>query len=156
MGEHQSVKTIGPKLLFPRRGEIWQVNLEPAIGDEMKKTRPAVVISSDEVGALNLKLAVPLTGWNPKFARSPWLVRIKPDRLNNLDKEDAADTLQTRCLSIERFVKRIGRVSDPALREILAALAIVTDMDSDPVSQPVPDNTAQTTRENLTNDKKEP
>ncbi|MBM4055906.1 MAG: type II toxin-antitoxin system PemK/MazF family toxin [Planctomycetes bacterium] len=33
---------------FPKRGEIWLVSLEPVIGREIGKTRPAVVISNDQ------------------------------------------------------------------------------------------------------------
>lgn len=33
----------------PRRGEIWMVSLDPTLGDEMQKTRPAVVLNSDEL-----------------------------------------------------------------------------------------------------------
>lgn len=42
----------------PKRGEIWLVNLEPTIGAEIRKTRPAVVVSSDFIGKLPLKLVV--------------------------------------------------------------------------------------------------
>jgi mRNA interferase MazF len=36
----------------PKRGEIWLVNLDPTVGAEIKKTRPALVISSDFIGKL--------------------------------------------------------------------------------------------------------
>lgn len=125
------MKEFGPKLLFPQRGEIWLVRLDPTEGAEIRKTRPVVVISSDAIAALRLKLVVPLTGWQPKFARSPWLVRVQPDSINGLDKEDAADTLQTRCVSVERFLERKGRIAAATLKEVLAALAIVTEMDEE-------------------------
>jgi len=37
----------GRKNAFPKRGEIYWVNLDPTIGSETKKTRPAVIISND-------------------------------------------------------------------------------------------------------------
>ncbi|MGH8603716.1 MAG: type II toxin-antitoxin system PemK/MazF family toxin, partial [Gammaproteobacteria bacterium] len=37
------------------RGEVWLVSLDPTIGQELKKTRPAVVISSNSIGRLPLK-----------------------------------------------------------------------------------------------------
>ncbi|MDB9317343.1 type II toxin-antitoxin system PemK/MazF family toxin [Nodularia spumigena] len=46
--------TINPDL--PKRGEIWLVNFDPTVGAEIKKVRPAVVISSDSVGKLPIKL----------------------------------------------------------------------------------------------------
>lgn len=64
------------KNLPPQRGEIWLVNLDPTIGAEIKKTRPAVIISSDAVGKLPIKLIVPITDWKDTFAYNLWHVRI--------------------------------------------------------------------------------
>lgn len=44
----------------PTRGEIWRVDLEPTRGDEIRKTRPAVVVSTDTVGKLRLRIIVPV------------------------------------------------------------------------------------------------
>jgi mRNA interferase MazF len=53
--------TINPDL--PKRGEIWLVNFDPTIGAEIKKVRPAVVISSDAVGKLPIKLITTIRGY---------------------------------------------------------------------------------------------
>ena len=50
-----------------RRGEIWRVGFDPTVGSELKKTRPAVVISSDAVGKLPVRLVAPFTGWQEYF-----------------------------------------------------------------------------------------
>ncbi|MDD1438227.1 type II toxin-antitoxin system PemK/MazF family toxin [Dolichospermum sp. ST_sed10] len=47
----------------PKRGEIWLVNFDPTVGAEIRKIRPAVVISSDAAGRLPIKLVAPITGW---------------------------------------------------------------------------------------------
>ena len=51
--------------LSMKRGEIWQVNLDPTIGAEIQKSRPAVIVSDDSIGILPLKVIVPVTGWKP-------------------------------------------------------------------------------------------
>jgi mRNA interferase MazF len=51
----------------PKRGEIWQVNLEPTIGQEIRKKRPVVVISSDLYSPIALRTVIPLTTWQNKF-----------------------------------------------------------------------------------------
>ena len=52
----------------PKRGEVWKVSFDPTVGAEIRKTRPAMVISSDAVGRLPIKLVVPVTVWKPAFA----------------------------------------------------------------------------------------
>ncbi len=44
-----------------RYGEIWSINLGPTVGDEIQKTRPAVILSDDLVGTRALKVIVPFT-----------------------------------------------------------------------------------------------
>lgn len=111
----------------PRRGEIWLVDLDPTRGPEMKKTRLVLVVSSDAVGVLPLKLGVPITEWQPGFARHLWHVRLDPDARNGLTKASALDVLQVRALAVERFIKRKGAVADHLLREVTAALAAVIE-----------------------------
>lgn len=43
-----------------KRGELWLVNLDPTIGDELRKTRPVVIVNDDEIGVLALRVVVPM------------------------------------------------------------------------------------------------
>ena len=43
-------------MLSIKRGEVWWVNFEPTVGTEIKKTRPALVVNSDKIGILPIKL----------------------------------------------------------------------------------------------------
>lgn len=111
----------------PRRGEIWRVKFDPTQGAELRKTRPAVVISSDEIGILPIKLVAPITGWKEAFETNLWHVRIDPDDENGLDKPSAVDALQIRSVAIERFVERVGMVPSETLSEVTAAVAAVIE-----------------------------
>lgn len=113
--------------LTPVRGDVWRVDFNPVKGDEIMKIRPAVVISSDAFSPLDTKIVVPLTGWQDKFANSQWMVKIIADTSNGLDHDSAADALQLRCVSYERFTLKLGMVSAPILDEIAAAIAIVIE-----------------------------
>ena len=73
------------------RGEIWRVNLDPTVGAEIKKTRPVVVVSSDAVGVLTIRLVAPLTEWKEYFDGNVWHVKITPDDENGLTKASAVD-----------------------------------------------------------------
>ena len=59
------------------RSEVWLVNLNPTIGQEMSKTRPAVIVNNDIVGILPLKVIVPITDWKNRYANRPWMVKIR-------------------------------------------------------------------------------
>ncbi|MBM3241231.1 type II toxin-antitoxin system PemK/MazF family toxin [Candidatus Poribacteria bacterium] len=108
-------------------GEIWLVNLDPTIGVEIRKTRPVVVVSSDAVGALPIRLVAPLTEWKDYFAQNVWHVKLAPDNTNGLTKTSAVDTLQLRGVDTRRFVQKFGSVSPAARRLIVAAIAAVIE-----------------------------
>jgi mRNA interferase MazF len=109
---------------FMKRGEIWSINLEPTIGAEIRKTRPALVLSVDAIGALPLRVVVPITGWKDRFVQAPWLVRLEPDSKNNLDKLSAADAFQVRSVSESRFLERRGSLPPSDMARVEDAVRI--------------------------------
>jgi mRNA interferase MazF len=111
-----------------RRGEVWLINLDPTIGSEIRKTRPAVIVNDDTIGILPLRVIVPITAWQERYAIAPWMVRLDPDAENGLDKPSAADAFQVRSVSQTRLVRQLGKVSAQALQSITRALAIVLAM----------------------------
>jgi mRNA interferase MazF len=111
----------------PRRGEVWDINLDPTRGQEIQKTRPAVVISSDAIGKLRLKIIVPITDWKAAFSENIWHVSLRPSPTNGLTKDSAADALQVRSVSFERFTRKRGRITQTEIEEIIQALAAVVE-----------------------------
>lgn len=111
----------------PKRGEIWLVNFDPTIGAEIKKIRPAVVLSSDAIGRLPLKLIAPITDWKPYFAPNLWQIKIEPDSTNGLSKVSAVDALQLRGVDTQRFIRKLGQLSETAIEEITIAIAAVIE-----------------------------
>jgi mRNA interferase MazF len=93
----------------------------------MKKTRPAVVVSSDGVCLLPLRLVVPLTAWQPRYERNFWHVRVEADQTTGLDTASAADAFQVRSVAVERFLCRRGRAPAGAVRDIVAAIALLVE-----------------------------
>ena len=108
-----------------QRGEIWLVNLDPTIGSEIRKTRPAVIISSDLVGILPVKVIVPFTEWKGRYIQAPWMVKINPDEQNGLSKSSAADALQIRSVSQQRLVKNLGVLPSIQVAKIIQAVMTV-------------------------------
>lgn len=114
-----------------KQGEIWLINLDPTIGAEIKKTRPAIVVNDNSLGKLPLKIIVPLTDWKERYEIAPWMVYLKPDTINNISRESAADCFQIRSISEERFIRKIGRISSSNLEEIKEALSKVLTIEND-------------------------
>jgi mRNA interferase MazF len=118
---------LSPSHPEPHRGEVWLVNLDPTLGAEIHKMRPGVVISSDAIGRLPIKLVAPLTAWKDAFAESLWHVRIDPDSINGLAKPSAVDVLQLRGLDTQRFVRQLGALTRNQLDDIATAIGVVVE-----------------------------
>ena len=95
-----------------KQSEIWLIDLEPTLGAEIKKIRPAIIVNNDILGKLPLKVIVPITDWKPKYHVANWMIKIDPDKNNGLSKTSSADCFQIRSLSQQRFVKKMGYVDE--------------------------------------------
>ncbi|MHB8626298.1 MAG: type II toxin-antitoxin system PemK/MazF family toxin [Aggregatilineales bacterium] len=49
------------------RGEVWFVRFDPGEGDEIQKTRPAIVMTAVSAGRIGLHIVVPITAWQPQL-----------------------------------------------------------------------------------------
>lgn len=114
-------------MINPKRGEIWLVDLSPTRGQEIQKTRPVVIISSEIFNSILLRITIPITSWQEKFSFRPFMVKIGASPENQLDRDSAGNVLQVRSISTERFVKQLGQVSEQTLQELLSSLIICVD-----------------------------
>jgi len=97
-----------------KRFEVWLVSLDPTIGSEIRKTRPAVVVSPDQLNdRLNTVVVVPLTTGRAYPFRVPTMVRGTPG---------VAALDQLRAVDKQRLVRRVGVLPDPVGTRILAGL----------------------------------
>ena len=98
-----------------RTGEIWLAQLDPALGSEIRKTLPCVVISPDEMNAhLRTVIVAPMTtGSRPAHFRIPLTFQGKQG-LIVLD--------QLRTLDRARLLKRLGVLRSPTLETTLRTL----------------------------------
>jgi mRNA interferase MazF len=109
---------------IPRRGEIWLIDFDPAVGAEIRKARPAVVMSVDSVGRLPLRIVVPVTDWKPAYAGYAWFVDLTSTPQNGLHKHSGADAFQVKSVSEDRFVSYLGEVLPNQVDEIAEAIAL--------------------------------
>jgi mRNA interferase MazF len=109
------------------RCEVWLFNLDPTIGAEIKKTRPVIIVSSDTIGILPLRVVVPLTDWKDHYQQVAWMVKISPNRNNGLMKDSAADTFQIRSVSTVRFIRKMGEITLQEMDQIVHAMGLVVE-----------------------------
>jgi mRNA interferase MazF len=111
-----------------QRKEIWLINLDPTIGAEIKKTRPAVIISSNDLGTLPLRIIAPITEWKLHYAQVPWMVKVLPNQNTGLTKISAIDLFQIRSVSITRFIKQVGIIDEKTMNSVLDAVKDVLEI----------------------------
>jgi len=105
-----------------KQGEIWQISLDPTVGAEMKKTRPALIINADALGKLPLKIIAPITEWKGQYSNYPWMVKMTPTKQNGLTKVSAVDCFQIRSVSVERITTSIGSVEPEIITQVQEAV----------------------------------
>jgi mRNA interferase MazF len=102
--------------LVARRFEVWLVNLDPTVGSEIRKTRPCVVISPDEMNRyIRTLIVAPMT-----TKGRPWPTRVAC----TFDGKEGQVVLdQIRTVDRERLVRKLGRLTDDACDDVLGVLA---------------------------------
>lgn len=109
------------------RGEIWQVDLEPARGSESNQKRPAVIVSNDRANATATRLGrgvitvVPVTGNTDKVY--PFQVLLSAAN-TGLAVASKAQAEQVRSVATQRLLRRLGRVSPAELTDLDDALRL--------------------------------
>ncbi|MGL5318668.1 MAG: type II toxin-antitoxin system PemK/MazF family toxin [Bacteroidales bacterium] len=106
-----------------KKNKILLVNFDPTIGSEMKKTRPCLVVSVDDVNQYSDRVLVaPITS---KDHELPTHVRIKADTNNGLTVDSFIAVDQIRAIDKKRVIKPIGVISEDIeldVKEILRDL----------------------------------
>jgi len=112
-----------------KTGEIYWVNLDPTLGDKIKKKRPVVVLNGGHYKHLKLAICVPITAWNPYWEENPFFVSLDPDSNNCLQKKSVVDCFQIRAVSYKRFAQKIGSISSDDIDLLKKAIALILDID---------------------------
>jgi mRNA interferase MazF len=111
----------------PQRGEVWLVNFDPTLGTEIRKIRPAVVISSNNIGILPIKLVAPITDWKDWYAGNLWHIKLNPNSDSGLSKDSSVDTLQLRGVDLQRFIRKLGSLTSEEMNSITTAIVTVIE-----------------------------
>ena len=108
-----------------KTGEIYWVNLDPTVGDEIKKRRPVIILNGGHDKHLKLAIVVPVAAWSPYWDENPFFVTLEPSSKNGLSKKSSVDCFQIRAISHNRFVEKIGNISNDEINLIKKSIALI-------------------------------
>ena len=104
------------------RGDVWWVNFEPSIGGEIRKKRPAIIVSNNAANKfLNRVQVIPITSNTDRLFPSEAYVTVAGKKGKAM-----ADQLAT--VSKQRLSKRIGSISDDEMNMVVEAIRIQLDL----------------------------
>jgi mRNA interferase MazF len=104
--------------MHPRRGEVWWVSFDSSVGGEIRKTRPALVLSNNAANAaLNRVIVVPLTSQTETLYPGEAMVT-----LNGEQSKAKADQIAT--ASKQRLLNKVGSLSSADLAAVEKAVLL--------------------------------
>lgn len=115
-----------------RRGDVYLVNLDPVVGSEANKTRPAIIVSNDDANASverhgrGVVTVVPVTGNTARIYHS-FQVELRAG-LGGLDNDSKAQCEQVRAVDARRLVQRLGAIPSPVMASVNAKLRLHLDL----------------------------
>jgi len=105
-----------------KRGEVWWISFDPSIGGEIRKKRPAVIISNNAANQfLNRVQAVPLTSSVGKLYPSEAYITLRGKKAKAM-----ADQLTT--VSKKRLINQAGSISKTELESLERAIMSQLDL----------------------------
>ena len=112
-----------PRVVFPKRGEVYLVSFDPTLGAEIRKTRPALVIQNDVANRwspITIVAAISSRSDEPTY---PTDVPVDPPE-GSLRAASVVLLNQLRSIDRRRLVRRIGRLRPDTIKRVDRALQI--------------------------------
>ena len=109
---------------FPKRGEIYLTALDPTLGHEIQKTRPALILQNDVSNRLTeITIVAPITS-TVRFPLNPVHVLLSADQSTGLSVVSVALLNQIRGVDKVRLIKKLGAVAEETMKTVDEAISI--------------------------------
>lgn len=105
-----------------RLGSIWLVSFDPSIGTEIRKTRPAVIISGTAFNQRSKVTVLPITSANPSDRLRPVIVTLIPSITNGLSSNSFVICVNPMTFDKRRLIQCLGQIKPNQLQEIQQVL----------------------------------
>ena len=113
-----------------RLGSIWLVNFDPSIGTEIRKTRPAMIISGTLFNQRRKVTVLPITSSSPDRRLLPIVVEITPDQTNGLNTDSFIICIDPMTFDKQRLVKQLGILNGEKIHQVQSILRSYLELDS--------------------------
>jgi mRNA interferase MazF len=113
-----------------RLGSIWLVNFDPSIGTEIRKTRPAMIVSGTLFNQRRKVTVVPITSSTPDSRLLPVIVALVPDANNGLTTDSFIVCIDPMTFDKQRLVKQLGILGIDKVRQVQSILRSYLELDS--------------------------
>ena len=112
-----------------RLGSIWLVNFDPSVGTEIRKTRPAVIISGTAFNQRSKVTVLPITSAVPNEGLRAVVLPVIPSTLNGLSAESCIVCVDPMTFDKRRLVRCLGQLELQQISEIQLILARYLDIE---------------------------
>lgn len=111
-----------------RYGTIWLVNFEPSIGTEIKKTRPALIISDSDFNQVRNKVTLlPITSKISKKFMSGMVI-VTASSNNGLNHDSAIVTIEPNTFDKRRLLRYLGQLENEYLVKVKNQLSLYLNL----------------------------
>jgi mRNA interferase MazF len=101
-----------------RLGSIWLVSFDPSVGTEIRKTRPAVIISGTAFNRRSKVTVLPITSAHPNERLLPVVVPVIPSTSNGLHTDSFVVCIDPMTFDKQRLVQRLGQLETEQIQTI--------------------------------------
>ncbi len=112
-----------------RLGSIWLVKFDPSVGTEIRKTRPAIIVSGTLFNQRRKVTVLPITSSVPDSRLSPVVVSVEPDATNGLATDSFIVCIDPMTFDKQRLVKRLGVLNLDKIQQVQSILYSYLELD---------------------------